>query len=178
MSAVDSVLADLVEADRECAYVTVKREPLETLIAEWLSRGDQISLLCRLVARTQNELAAVWPAVPVLLQPGRQSLEAMLRELSSATAQLTTTIAHHRHAVRQELAARLKHALRSAIAEIHEHVVDALLKGESELAERLASERQTVQIVISAIDATVNRLMAQELAKANQEGGKNAAPSS
>jgi hypothetical protein len=177
MSALDSVLADLVEADRECAYVTVKRESLETLIDEWLNRGDQIALLCGLVVRTQKELAAVWPAIPGVLQHGR-SMERVLQELQSATAPLTTTIIHHRHAVRQELATRLKQSLRSAISEIHTHVTQALLKGDSELAERLESERQTVQIIISAIDAMVNRLVAAELAKVQQEEGKNAAPSS
>ena len=34
MNALDGVLADLIEADRDCAYVTVKREPLEELIAD------------------------------------------------------------------------------------------------------------------------------------------------
>jgi len=177
MSALDSVLADLVEADRECAYVTVKRESLETLIDQWMNRGDQVALLCGLVSRTQKELAAVWPAIPSVLQHGCLK-ERLLQELQSATAPLTTTIVHHRHAVRQELAARVKQSLRSAISEIHTHVTQALLKGESELAERLESERQTVQIIINAIDATVERMMAQELAKVQQEAGKNAAPSS
>jgi hypothetical protein len=67
--------------------------------------------------------------------------------------------------------------LRSAIAEIHQHITEALLKGHSEMAERLESERQTVQIIISTIDAMVNRLMVQELAKVGQAGDKNAAPS-
>lgn len=102
MSALDSVLADLVEADRECAYVTVKREPLESLIEEWLSRGDQISILCSLLARAQQELAAAWKApIPVLMQLNPRAQEAKLRELNCATAQLSTAIAHHRHAVRQ-----------------------------------------------------------------------------
>ena len=176
MSALDSVLADLVESDRECAYVTVKREPLETLIEEWLARGDQISLLGSLLARAQKELAVAWTP-RVLTQPSPQSQETILHELNSAIAQQGTTIAHHRHAIRQDLAARLKQVLRFAIADIHQHVTEALLKGQSELAERLESERQTVQIVIAAIDATVNRLMAQELAKVGQQGNKNAPPS-
>ncbi len=176
MSDLDSVLADLVESDRECAYVTVKREPLETLIEEWLARGDQISLLCGLVARAQKELAVSWTP-RVLTQPIQRSQEAILHELNSATAQQGTTIVHHRHAIRQDLAARLKQVLRSAITDIHQHVTEALLKGQSELAERLESERQTVQIIISTIDAMVNRLMAQELAKVGQEGDKNAASS-
>lgn len=100
-----------------------------------------------------------------------------MHELDSATAQQATTIADHRHAIRKDLAARLKQVLSSAITEIHQHITDALLKRQSELAERLEAERQTVQIVIAAIDATVNRLMAQELAKVGPEGDKNAAPS-
>lgn len=176
MSALDSVLADLVESDRECGYVTVKREPLEALIEEWLARGDQISLLCSLLARAQKELAAAWKP-RVLTQPIQRTQEIILHELNSATAQQGTTIAHHRHAIRQELAARLRQVLRSAITDIHQHITEALLKGQSELAERLESERQTVQIIISTIDAMVNRLMAQELAKVGQQGDKNAAPS-
>lgn len=176
MSALDSVLDDLAESDRECSYVTVKREPLEALIAEWLARGDQISLLCSLVARAQKELAVAWTP-RVLTQPSPPSQETILHELNSATAQQGPTIAHHRHAIRKDLAVRLKQVLRSAIAEIHQHITHALLKGHSEMAERLESERQTVQIIISTIDAMVNRLMAQELAKVGQEGDKNAAPS-
>jgi hypothetical protein len=133
MSALDSVLADLVESDRECGYVTVRREPLEALIEEWLARGDQMSLLWTLLARAQKELTVAW-APRVMTQPIQRSQETILHELNSATAQ-------------------------------------------SELAERLESERQTVQIVIAAIDATVNRLMAQELAKVGQERDENASPS-
>ncbi len=177
MSALDSVLADLVEADRECAYVTVKREPLENLIEEWLARGDQISLLCGVLARAQKELLAACPVPALAMKLGEPSQEAILRELNSATARQATSIAHHRHAIRQHLAARLKQVLRTAISEIHQHITEAMLKGQSELAERLESERQTVQILIGAIDATVNRLMTQELAKVRQEGDKNAASS-
>jgi hypothetical protein len=178
MSALDGVLAELVESDRECAYVTVQRQPLETLIEEWLGRGDQIAIVCGLLTRAQKELVAAWaqPAREVS-QAVRLSRESMLRELNAATAPSASLVAHHRHAVRQDLAARVKQALRSAIAEIHTHVTEALLRGDSELAERLESERQTVEIVISAIDATVSRLITQELAAANQEGGKNVTPS-
>jgi hypothetical protein len=35
MDALDSVLADLVDTDRDCAYATIKPEPLEALIYEW-----------------------------------------------------------------------------------------------------------------------------------------------
>jgi hypothetical protein len=173
MSALDGVLADLVEADRECAYVTVKREPLEALIGEWLSRGDQIAILASLITRVRKELATL--SIPHKLN--RDSQEAVLRELNAATAQLSTTIAHHRHAVRQEFAARLKQPLRSAISEIHQHAVDALLKGENELAERLESERQTVQLVMNAIDAMMNWFVTQELAKAREESASNGTPS-
>ena len=176
MSALDSVLADLVESDRDCAYVTVKRESLETLIEEWHARGDQISLLCGLMARAQKELTAA-SRPRVLTEPIQQSQEAILYELSSATAQQATNIAHHRHAIRKDLAARLKQVLGSAIAEIHRHITEALLKGQSEIAERFESERQTVEIIISIIDAIVDRLIAQELAKAGQAGDKDAAPS-
>lgn len=178
MSALDSVLADLVESDRDCDYVTVRREPLEALIDEWLARGDQISLLCMLVTGAQKELAAAWNAsAPASIGSNRQAQELRLRQLNCTTSRQATTIAHHRHAIRKDLAARLKQVLRSAIADIHQHVTEALLKGQSELAERLESERQTVQIVIGAIDAIVSRLVAQELTQVEEAGGKNAAPS-
>jgi hypothetical protein len=177
MSALDGVLADLVESDRECAYVTVKREPLESLIAEWLGRGDQIAVLCGLLARMQKELVASWEqATREIPQSLRLSRDAFLRELHSAAVSAASVIAHHRHAVRQELAAKLKQVLRSTIAEVHTHVTDALLTGDRELAERLESERQTVETVISAIDALVTRLMTEELAKVSEEGSKNVAP--
>lgn len=56
MGVLDSVLANFVESDRERGYVTVKRDPLETLIEGWLARGDQLSLLCGLVARAQKSV--------------------------------------------------------------------------------------------------------------------------
>ncbi len=139
MSALDGVLADLVEADRECAYVTVKREPLETLIDEWARRGDQISLLFPLLAPAQHALA-----------------QEVLEESAAA-------VARHRHAVRREFAARLKQMLRSAIADVGAHATDALLAGNSELAERLESERQTVRIIMSTVDTLVDRLLQDEL---------------
>ena len=53
--------------------------------------------------------------------------------------------------------------LRSSISDIGAHVTDALLAGSTELAERLESERQTVRIVMSTIDAVVDRLIQDEL---------------
>jgi hypothetical protein len=177
MSALDGVLADLVESDRECAYVTVQREPLETLIAEWLGRGDQIALLCGLLGRTQQELLAFWePVTSEIPQSLRLSRESLLRELRSVTLPAASAVAHHRHTIRKELAAKLKQVLRSTIAEIHTHVMEALVKGESELSERLESERQTVQTVIGIIDVVVTRMMTEELVKASQEGRKNVTP--
>ncbi len=139
MNALDGVLADLVEADRECAYVTVKREPLEKLIDEWARRGDQISLLFPLLAPAQHALA-----------------QQMLEESTAA-------VARHRHTIRREFAAGLKQMLRSAIADVGVHVTDALLAGNSELAERLESERQTVRIIMSTVDTLVDRLLQDEL---------------
>ena len=148
MSALDGVLADLVEADRECAYVTVKREPLETLIDEWACRGDQISLLSSLLVPAQRERA------------------------NEVLTESASTVARHRHAVRREFAARLKQTLRTAIADVGAHVTDALLAGNSELAERLESERQTVRIIMSTIDAVVERLLQDDVtATASRQDG-------
>ncbi len=142
MSALDGVLADLIEADRECAYVTVKREPLEALIDEWARRGDQIALLFRLLAPAQHALA-----------------HRVLEESAAA-------VMRHRHAVRREFAARLKQKLRSAITDVGAHAADALLAGNRELADRLESERQTVRIIMSTVDTLVDRLLQDELTAA------------
>ncbi len=145
MSALDGVLADLIEADRECAYVTVKREPLEMLIDEWARRGDEIALLFRLLAPAQHALA-----------------QEVLKESAAA-------VARHRYAIRRECAARLKQMLRSAIADIGAHVTDALLAGNRELADRLESERQTVRIIMSTVDTLVDRLLQDELTVAAEK---------
>lgn len=135
---------------------------IEALIEEWLWRGDRIATLSAVLKHAQEELA---PAVP---ESGADSTDSpqpshasLLQQMNSAAASSAAVIAHHRHAVRQELAAKLKQVLRSATAEIHSHITDALLNGNNELAERLESERQTVQIVVSTIDTTVSQLMAQ-----------------
>jgi hypothetical protein len=174
MDALDSVLADLVDADRDCAYATVKREPLEALIYEWARRGEQMAQLSSLLARAKNQLAADHH-----LQPCNTSREATLRVLDSAVAESASALARHRHVVRRELAARLKQVLRSAIADVGAHATEALLAGNRGLAERLESERQTVRIVMSTIDAVVDRLLQDELIAAQKEGvdGQQAAPS-
>ena len=102
----------------------------------------------------------------------RLSRAGLVRELNSGMAESTSLIAHHRHAVRLELAAQLKQALRAATAEIHSRISEAMLKGNREVAERLESERQTVQIVISAIDAMANRLFTRDLAAAAHRQGR------
>jgi len=117
MSALDGVLADLIEADCDCAYVTIKREPLEALIEEWARRGDRIALFCGLLTRARDELAQAWATgaeQPHLISPNA-ARESTLRALDAAVAESASGIAHHRHAVRWELAARLKLVLRSAI---------------------------------------------------------------
>ena len=174
MDALDSVLADLVDADRDCAYATIKRDPLEALIYEWARRGDQMALLSSLLTRARNQLAADHH-----LQPFNASREATLRALDSAVAEYASALARHRHVVRRELAARLKQVFRSAIADVGTHATEALLAGNRELAERLESERQTVRTVMSTIDSVVDRLLQDELiaAEKKQGDGQQAAPS-
>jgi hypothetical protein len=170
MNALDGVLADLVEADRDCAYVTVKREPLEELIADWAGRGDRLALFCSLLTRARNELAqASRGRRDEQLPPssGNGSREPTIGALDATVTESFSAIAHHRHGIRRELASRLKQVLRSSIAEIGVHTTDALLAGNNELAERLESERQTVRIVMSTIDAVVNRLLQDELIAAS-----------
>jgi len=175
MSALDSILADIVDADRDCTYVTVKREPLEALIDEWACRGDHVASLCGLLLRARNQLAQQGSTQPLEQSHSAASHAARqttLRDLNAATTESAPAIAHHRHAVRRELATRLKQVLRSAIAEVGAHATDALLAGNTELAERLESERQTVRIVMSTIDATVDRLLRDELMKVEESRGE------
>ena len=173
MDVLDGVLADLVDADRDCAYATIKREPLEALIYEWARRGDQMAMLSSLLTRARNQLAADHH-----LQPCNASREVTLRALDSAVAEYASALARHRHVVRRELAARLKQVFRSAIADVGTHATEALLAGNRELAERLESERQTVRIVMSTIDSVVDRLLQDELiaAEKKQGDGQQAAP--
>lgn len=173
MNALDGVLADLVDADRDCAYATIKREPLEALIDEWAHRGDQIVLLSGLLIRARKHLAQEQGSTFC-----NASRESTLRALDAAIAKSASAVAHHRHAVRQELAARLKHVLRKTIADVGTHATDALLAGNMELAERLESERQTVRIVMSTIDTLVDRSLRDELMAAEKGAGdkRHAAP--
>ena len=181
MNALDGVLADLVEADRDCAYVTVKREPLEELIADWAGRGDRLALFCNLLTQARNELdQASGERRDEQLPPssGNGSRKSTIGALDAAVTESFSAIAHHRHAIRRELASRLKQVLRSSITDIGAHITDALVVGNSELAERLESDRQTVRIVMSTIDAVANRLLQDELIAASirQAEGRHATP--
>ena len=181
MNDLDAVLADLVEADRDCAYVTIKREPLEELIADWVGRGDRLAMFCSLLTQARNELAPASTTPRDDQLPSRSlngSRASMMRLLDAAVTGSHSAIAHHRHAIRRELASRLKQVLRSSITDIGAHITDALVADNSELAERLESDRQTVRIVMSTIDAVVNRLLQDELIAASmrQAEGRHAAP--
>ena len=167
MSALDSVLADLIEADSDCPYATIKREPLEALIDDWMRRGVQVTLLCGLLTQARYELTQVWHS-RTAEEPNsvRATPASVLRKLDAAITESASTVSHHRHAVRRELAARLKQVLRSAIAEVAVRTTEALLAGNKDLAERLESERQTVRMVMSAIDAVVDKMLLDELTAA------------
>ena len=173
MSALDGVLADLAESDPDCAYVTLQRQQLEMLIQDWLDRGDRIALLGGLITAPDRELPRTCgSAQPDTRSPARESL---IERLRLATADAASLIAHHRHAIRLEMAAQLKRVLRAAVGEIHTHISEAMVQGQDELAERLESDRQTLQIVISAIDTMVNRLLTRDLAAATAHQGKHTA---
>ena len=173
MRALDGVLADLVEADRECAYVTVKREPLEALIDDWARRGDRLDLFCTLLPGARQELAQT----QAVRTTDVISRESALSALDNALTESASVLAQHRHGIRRELAARVKRVLRSAIADIGTHATEALLAGNTELADRLESERQTVRLVMSTIDGVVDRLLHDELTSAakREQGGQCAA---
>ena len=172
MTALDGILADLVEADRECTYVTVRREPLEGLIDQWAERGDRLNLIVCLLKNVQQHLAHEPDRDPHMSQSFAECQVGAIDAVMSATA---TLLAHHRHAIRQQLGARVKHVLRCAIEDVGAHVTDAWLTGEKEVAERLESERQTVRIVISTVESVINRLFEEELtAAAIKEGAHSA----
>jgi hypothetical protein len=163
MTALDGVLADLVEADRECTYVTVRREPLEGLIDQWVERGDRLNLIVCLLKNVQQPLAHEPSRDPRIPQVLAECQVGAIDAVMSATA---TVLAHHRHAIRQQLGSRVKQVLRCAIEGVGAHAIDAWLAGEKEVAERLESERQTVRIVISTVESVINRLFEEELTAA------------
>ena len=65
----------------------VKREPLETLIQEWLSRGDQIALLCALVMLRKSLVPASPLSASEVSQPLRLRRDALLREMNGMWGQ-------------------------------------------------------------------------------------------
>ena len=44
------ILLDVSASDDDCPCVSIARKPLEALIADWASRGEEINLLRDLVA--------------------------------------------------------------------------------------------------------------------------------
>lgn len=173
MSTLDSVLADLADADRECAYVTVKREPLETLIQEWSHRGDQVVALGDLLTTTRNELVRAWG-----WRQGGQALgpsqQQTLRSLNSALAESAPALAQHRHAIRRAFVGRIRRVLRAVSAELSHRFAEELGSGRLEVAHRLETDRQTIQIVASSIEAALNCILQEELVAAQSGGSKPA----
>jgi hypothetical protein len=169
MNPLDSIFANWFEADHTCAYVTVEREPLEALIAEWTHRGDQLTLLSVLLARARNQLAETPEChrgerrcSPLSDGPQGSSL----RELDEAIRESATAIARQRNWVRSEFASHLKQILRSAIRDVGVRTTDAVIVGKIELANRIESDRQTVRAIIGVIDALLNRMLKDDLTAA------------
>jgi hypothetical protein len=179
MTALDGVLADLVEADGECSYVTVRRVLLEALIDEWVERGDRLDLIVSVVAELQAALASAGlhcEAAVTTATPTRS--ECILSAVSMATSASASVLAHHRHAIRRQLAAKVKRMLHHAVEDVGKHLSEALLAGDTEVAERLESERQTVRIVMRTIDAVVDRSLEDDLRKATDSDERSALPQS
>jgi len=166
MSTLDSVLADLADADRECAYVTIKREPLENLIQEWSRRGDQLIVFSDLLTKTRNELTRAWGwRQGVQTNPGPLGLvqQQTLRSLNSALAASAPNLAQHRHAIRRAFVARIRRVLRAVSSELSNRFAEELGSGHLEVAHRLESDRQTIQIVANSIEAALNCVLQEEL---------------
>jgi len=159
----------LVRGEPHLRYITVEREPLETLIAEWTHRGDQLTLLSVLLARARNQLAETPEYYPgerrcSPLSEGPQA--SSTRELDAAIRESATAIARHRHWVRSAFASQFKQILRSAIRDVGVRTTDAVLAGKIELANRIESDRQTVRAIIGVIDASLNRMLKDDLTAA------------
>ena len=176
MSTLDSVLADLADADRECPYVTIKREPLETLIQEWSRRGDQLAVFSDLLTKARNELTRAWggrqgvQTNPGPLGPVQQET---LRSLNSALAASAPNLAQHRHAIRRAFVGRIRRVLRAVSTELSNRFAEELCSGHLEVAHRLETDRQTIQIVAGSIDAALNCVLQEELLAA--QGGNQPA---
>ena len=175
MSALDGVLADLIEADRDCAYVTIKREPLEALIDEWARRCDQVSLFCSLMPALRRELAQAWTA-RTLDQPPQLSAsqESTLRVLDASDRRISRG-----HCASSACCSA--GACGTAQAGVALGALPMLARtspmpcspGTPELAERLESERQTVRRVMSTIDAVVDRLIHEDLVVVSGSRGRH-----
>ena len=176
MSTLDSVLADLADADRGCPYVTIKREPLETLIQEWSRRGDQLIVFSDMLTKARNELIRAWgwrqgvQTHPGALGPAQQQT---LRSLNSALAESAPNLAQHRHAIRRAFVARIRRVLRAVSSELSNRFAEELGSGHLEVAHRLETDRQTIQIVAGSIDAALNCVLQEELLAA--QGGNQLA---
>jgi hypothetical protein len=169
MNPLDSIFANWFEADHTCAYITVEREPLEALIAEWTHRGDQLTLLSVLLARARNQLAETPECCPSERRCSsltNEPLASSFRELEAAIRESATAIARHRHSVRSEFASHLKQILRSAIRDVGVRTTDAVLAGKIELANRIESDRQMIRAIIGVIDALLNRMLKDDLTAA------------
>jgi hypothetical protein len=143
MNTLERILANWFEADHTCAYITVEREPLEALIAEWTQHGDQLTRLSVLLTQARNQL------VPEC-NPGERRHSSLpdrprvslVRELDAAIRESAAAIARHRHSVRSEFASRLKQILRSAIRDVGVRTTDTVVAGRVELANRIESNRK------------------------------------
>lgn len=176
MNPLDSIFANWFEADHACAYITVEREPLEALIAEWTRRGDQLTLFSVLLTRARNELAQVPERYPdeqrcALLPNGPHA--SLVRELDAAIRESATAIARHRHSVRSEFASHLKQILLAAIRDVGVRTTDAVVAGKVELANRIESDRQTLRAVLAVIDTLLNCMLKDELRAAVRSEDRN-----
>ena len=179
MTALDGVLADLVEADGECSYVTVKRVLLEALIEEWVDRGDRLDFIFSVIGQLRavvTSAALHRDAAPTATTAS--SSESILSALHVATSASATVLAHHRHGIRRQLAAKVKRMLHDALEDVGKHLSDSILTGDTDVAQRLECERQTVRIVMRTIDAVVDRCLEDELRKATDSGERSALPQS
>ena len=172
MSTLDSVLADLADADRECSYVTVKREPLETLIQEWSHRGDQIAAFSELLTRARNELMRAWGWRQGCQAPGPSKQQA-LRSLNLALIEFASALAQHRHAIRKAFVGRIRRVLRAVSTELSNRFAEELGSGRLEVAHRLETDSQTIQIVAGSIEAALNCILQEELLAAQGDSSKS-----
>jgi hypothetical protein len=115
MSILNLVLVNLAESDDESPYVTLARQPVESLIEDWLHREELISSLCDLLRRARDELTLnseiPEPDCPSPMSVG--PLRGSAPSVRDKIPEVAPMTAQQQHTVRRELLALIAQVLQA-----------------------------------------------------------------